>query len=56
MYDSDVDMGIENKENTYDTMNFSGASQADGIMILFVAVPVVIAVIGLTVWIRRRKA
>lgn len=56
MKSSDVDMGIEDKENVYDTIDFVEQSRATSTIWVFLAVPVVIAVAGLCIWAGRRKA
>lgn len=56
MYSSDVDMGIESKADANDKMHFENEASAKSYMALFMAVPVVVAVVGLGVWVKRRKA
>lgn len=56
MYDSDVDMNIANKDRTYDSLNVNSSAQASGLIALFVGFPVLIALIGVLVWWRRKDA
>ncbi|MDE5770364.1 MAG: GldG family protein [Ruminococcus sp.] len=56
LYDTDIDMGIGNKSNSYDTMHFSDAPEAESVLRIFTIVPVVIALIGVAVWLKRRYA
>ncbi|MCQ2417533.1 MAG: GldG family protein [Oscillospiraceae bacterium] len=56
MYNSDVDMNIQNKEKTYDTIRISNGSEAKGLMVLFVAFPIAVALIGVIVWLRRKDS
>ncbi|MCR5718143.1 MAG: GldG family protein [Oscillospiraceae bacterium] len=56
MYDSDLalDMGIDDKERTYDTMTLNSEQAANATNIVFIAVPAAVGLIGLGVWLRRR--
>ncbi|MBR0485204.1 MAG: GldG family protein [Oscillospiraceae bacterium] len=56
MHDSDLvlDMGIADKERDYDSMNINSESAANTTMIIFIAVPIVIGLIGAGVWLKRR--
>lgn len=56
MYDSDVDMEIEDKTRSFDTMIFESANQAKNLMTLFIAIPSAFALIGVGVWLKRRNA
>lgn len=56
MYNSDVDMNIRNKERTYDTLNVNSDSEATGLMALFIAIPALVALAGVIVWLRRKDA
>lgn len=56
LYNSDIDMGIGAKFNSYDTLEFEDAAEASRTIRLFFIIPVVIAVVGLIVWLRRRYA
>lgn len=56
LYDSDISMGIGNKLNAYDSMTFSGASQAKKVLASFIIIPVALALAGIAVWLRRRHA
>ena len=55
MYNSDVDMNIANKARTYDTIKVSSTSEASTLLAVFIAFPIVIAVIGVLIWLRRRN-
>lgn len=56
LFNSDVNMGIGNKSNSYDTMHFEDAKQATfAIRFLFI-IPAVLALCGLAVWAKRRYA
>ena len=56
MYDSDLslDMGIANKERTYDTLRLNSERSANTANIIFVVVPAAVGLIGLGVWLKRR--
>ena len=56
MYDSDqaLDFGIAGKERTFDEMNIASASDANVVNVIFIAVPIVVGLIGGAVWLRRR--
>ncbi|MBR4320688.1 MAG: Gldg family protein, partial [Oscillospiraceae bacterium] len=56
MHDSDLllDMGIADKERDYDSMNINSETNANTTMILFIAVPAVIGLLGAGVWLKRR--
>lgn len=56
LYNSDVDMGIQNKFNSYDTMHFESGKEASSAIRIFIFVPAVFAVIGVAVWLKRRYA
>ena len=56
LYNSDVDMGIGVKSNSYDTMHFDSAEKAESVLKIFTIAPIVIAVIGVAVWLKRRYA
>lgn len=56
LYSSDVDLGIENKFNSYDTMTFADGKEASRTIKLFFVVPVIVALFGLCVWLKRRNA
>ena len=56
MYSNEIDMGIAAKSNTYDTIEFANEAEAKQVMVLFVAIPVVVAIAGVVVWLRRRNA
>jgi hypothetical protein len=54
MYNSDVDMNIANKARTYDSLNVISSSEATGLMVLFIGFPLLIAAVGVIVWLRRK--
>ena len=56
MYDSNLalDMGIDQKERTYDTMVLNSESAANTTNIVFIVVPVIVGLIGGGVWLKRR--
>lgn len=56
MYDSELalDFGIAGKERTFDEMSIESASKATLTNIIFIAVPVVVGLIGGAVWLKRR--
>ena len=56
MYDSDLalDMGIAQKERTYDTMVLNSETAANTTNIVFIVVPVIVGLIGGGVWLKRR--
>lgn len=56
MYNSDVDMEIDNKNKTYDALNVKSEDAATGYIALFVAVPVAITLVGVIIWLRRKDA
>ncbi len=56
LYSSDIDLGIENKFNSYDTMVFADGAEASRTINMFFIVPAVFAVLGLLVWLKRRYA
>lgn len=56
LYSSDVDLGIENKFNSYDTMTFADGKEASRTIKLFFVIPVIVALFGLGVWLKRRHA
>ena len=56
MYDSDVDMdmGIADKERSYDTMVMNSEKEANTTSVIFMVLPFVVAFVGAGVWLRRR--
>ena len=56
MYDSDLDldMGIADKERTYDALLLNSEQAANRTNIIFVAVPLCVALVGVVVWLKRR--
>ncbi|MBP5582248.1 MAG: Gldg family protein [Ruminococcus sp.] len=56
LYDSDIQFGVGNKINAYDYMRFDSASDATKTIVSLFILPVIIAVIGLAVWLKRRNS
>lgn len=56
LYDTDIEMGIGNKSTSYDTMHFADAQEAESILRIFVIIPIVVAIVGVAVWLKRRYA
>lgn len=56
LYDSNIDLGIQNKFNSYDTMTFKDGKDASRAIQMFFIVPAVFALLGLCVWLKRRYA
>lgn len=56
MYDSDLafDMGIADKERTYDSMTLNSETAANTTNILFIVVPICVGLVGAGVWLKRR--
>lgn len=56
MYNSDVDMNIDNKQKTYDELPINSSNAARGMMGVFLAAPCIVLIAGAVVWLRRRDA
>ena len=56
LYNSDIDMGIGAKSNSYDTLEFEDAKDASRAIKLFFILPAVFLAAGLAVWLKRRYA
>ena len=56
LYDSDIDMGIGNKANSYDTMHFESSEKATSVLRIFTIIPIAVAIVGVAVWLKRRYA
>ncbi len=56
LYNSDIDMGIGAKSNSYDTLEFKDSNEAARTIRLFFIIPAVFALAGLAVWLKRRYA
>lgn len=54
--DIDVDMGIGNKSNAYDTLEFADAKAAKKVMGMTTILPISIMLFGILVWLKRRHA
>lgn len=56
LFDSDIDMGITSKFNSYDTMVFESGKEASRAINLFILVPIIVGLAGVAVWLKRRYA
>lgn len=56
MYDSDLDMNIQDKARSFDSLTVNSSAEASGLIAIFIAFPVLVAAIGVVVWLRRRNA
>lgn len=56
MYNSDVDMNIDNKQKTFDELPINSSETAMTMMVVFLAAPCVVLIAGAVVWLRRRDA
>lgn len=56
MYNSDLDMNILDKERSFDSLNVSSSAEASGLIALFVGFPILIAAVGVVIWLRRKNA
>jgi len=56
LHNSDVDMGIGIKTNSYDKMTFSSGEEATGVINIFTVIPIVLVIAGVAVWLKRRYA
>ncbi len=56
MYDSDVDMEIEDKTRSFDSMTFADSGQAKSVMAIMIAIPIVFAAAGACIWLKRRNS
>ena len=56
LFDSDVSVGIGNKSNSYDTMQFADSDEATSALRIFTVVPIALALCGVAVWLKRRYA
>ncbi|WP_297959294.1 Gldg family protein [uncultured Ruminococcus sp.] len=56
LYDADIQFGVENKFNSYDSMTFKDAKEAKTTMFLCFVPPFVIVLIGFIVWLKRRHS
>ncbi len=56
MYNSDLDldMGISDKEKSYDYLTLGSEAKANMINVLYIAAPVVVGLVGAVVWVKRR--
>lgn len=55
MYDSDLDMNIQDKARTFDSLNVNSSGEASGLIALFIGFPVLIAAVGVVIWLRRKN-
>lgn len=56
LYDPDIEFGVGNKMTTYDYMTFKDAKEAKRTMVLVYVFPIVLALIGVAVWLKRRHS
>ena len=56
LYDSEIQFDVGNKFNSYDYMTFKAQGSYKDVMVIVYILPVVIAVIGLAVWLKRRNS
>ena len=49
-------MNIQDKARSFDSLNVNSSAEASGLIALFVGFPVLIAAIGVVVWLRRKNA
>lgn len=56
LYDPDIEFGVGNKQTTYDYMTFKDAKEAKSVMVLVYVFPIVLAIIGIAVWLKRRHS
>lgn len=56
MYNSDVNMGIGAKEKTYDYMTLKSEKEANSVLRVLCAAPIVVAAAGVLIWVRRRHS
>ena len=56
MQDSDIDVNIANKERVYDTLRVASDREGYILLAIYIGYPILIAVIGVVVWLRRKDA
>ncbi len=56
MYDSDMDMGIDAKSSSYDYIALQNESFATTLIVVLTIIPIVILVIGVAIWVKRRNS
>ena len=56
LYDSDIQFGVGNKINSYDSMSFRDAGEAQSVMVIVYVIPIVLAALGIFVWLKRRNS
>ena len=56
MYDSDLDMQIPTKTATTDYISLQTESFARSLIVVLTIIPVVIMVVGIVIWIKRRNS
>jgi hypothetical protein len=54
LYDSDIQFGVGNKFNSYDRMTFKDKNEATSVMVAVYVIPAILAVVGVSVWLKRR--
>lgn len=56
LYDADDSLGVGSKLNSYDYMKFPSREKAESTIALIVIFPLVVAIVGIAVWLKRRHA
>lgn len=56
MYDSDLDMQIPTKTATTDYISLQTESFARSLIVVLTIIPVIIMVVGIVIWIKRRNS
>ncbi len=56
MYDSSVDMGIAERSYQMDYMVIDSATKGYELLAVIIAIPIVIIIVGVVIWLRRRNA
>ena len=56
MYNSDVDMNIQDKARSFDSLTVNSSGEASGLIAMFVGFPILIAAVGVIIWLRRKDA
>ncbi len=56
MQDSDIDVNIPKKESYFDTIRVTSTAEAKTLLVIFVGYPLLIAAVGVIIWLRRKDA
>lgn len=56
LYDSDIQFGVGNKFNSYDHMTFKDSKEATTVMVVVYVIPILLAIVGVAVWLKRRHS